>query len=1189
MSQIISKVQVENNDVVSFLDDTTYIRSMSQILPQSPTYISYRYDTITISQVGGEAFSFTVYTITDVGGNAFAVLGLKDAPAVIQKKTTDIYKLLVTSIFKGCCECGDTMPECSIQYTAGDVMTLGRFQYDGSSILFNYVTGNNQDFTGFFPIVQDGSWVFVFSKTDPTVYVVVQLSNFVDNGTYCKFDAIELNANGVPFVEGTQFCVDFTSVGGSLVQGWQDTLDINSTLDKDNTVDGAGYNFTFDNNASFVINSAGGSVETDADGASLNAGAQRVFVTGGYVDIITPLYASATTGMVLALDAGGHVEYTEAGTGTISSIELVMPPAFTVSDPNPLTSNGTFTVTVDGLVTEYINGLGELATFPAYTVANGLHTQEDPASDYVFHLGGTLIEDTTITTTDGLNQYQFSVAGTAAQDTQFPFGVANLGIGGVATFQDYGSGFRPNPSVEVVGDVDLFQPLLELRMEGNLPAGGPLDDRIAMLRLKYQGEPSLAATSIDYEFINDGVSPDYFIGGRLTTEVTSYTQGDEQSKFKIELFDGGSRADKLVVQGKGQLELPEYATSTFSDGTTNISTTLAYFIGVDNTGKVWKATAGTGTVISVGVTAGTGISASVANPTTTPVITITNTAPDQIVSLTAGTGISTSGTYPNFTITNSAPDQVVSLTAGSNVTITGAYPNFTIAASGGGGGGLTSVGLTMPTAFTVTNSPLTANGTIGVSLGGLSTQYLDGTGNLQTLPVYTANNGLIQNPTYNFQLGAETLSGTSDFTANRFINTGDKQLLLSGIANGTTSSAPLRIVNTYTGSNQAYALSLQSGIDATSFGGVLKITAIGGPYGILCNTVNGTGVDVTSTSAQGIVVRSYASNGLSAITTVSNSPSIAAIDATKTGSSSGNDDVLKLSKISSSAASAGIKNSIAFYNGNSTNGSSGIIAGRISYSFTDPTNASQDAKYHVSVVENNIDNTRMEIASSGQLKLNAYITSTAFASSSGSSVGVLNVDNAGNVFVGSGGTGSSPLTTKGDLYTYDTADARLPVGTNGYILSADSAEATGLKWIVAPSGTTPGLQDVITQDPVLTASNTIDGGGFNLTFDNNYKVDVNTTGYSQMTSTGSSGSVASILVDTLTASGAVTMTGTASGGATTSITTKSTEIQIKTPLYATKAAGDVLKLVNPTTGEAEWGTATASSVGLEAILMLMGA
>lgn len=57
----------------------------------------------------------------------------------------------------------------------------------------------------------------------------------------------------------------------------------------------------------------------------------------------------------------------------------------------------------------------------------------------------------------------------------------------------------------------------------------------------------------------------------------------------------------------------------------------------------------------------------------------------------------------------------------------------------------------------------------------------------------------------------------------------------------------------------------------------------------------------------------------------------------------------------------------------------------------------------------------------------------------------------GAVSWGSCGT-SSPLTTKGDLYTYDTGNARLPVGTNGQVLSADSAEATGLKWITPASG-----------------------------------------------------------------------------------------------------------------------------------------
>ena len=42
---------------------------------------------------------------------------------------------------------------------------------------------------------------------------------------------------------------------------------------------------------------------------------------------------------------------------------------------------------------------------------------------------------------------------------------------------------------------------------------------------------------------------------------------------------------------------------------------------------------------------------------------------------------------------------------------------------------------------------------------------------------------------------------------------------------------------------------------------------------------------------------------------------------------------------------------------------------------------------------------------------------------------------------------SSPLTTKGDLYTYDTDNARLPIGTDGQMLVADSVETTGLKWV----------------------------------------------------------------------------------------------------------------------------------------------
>lgn len=56
----------------------------------------------------------------------------------------------------------------------------------------------------------------------------------------------------------------------------------------------------------------------------------------------------------------------------------------------------------------------------------------------------------------------------------------------------------------------------------------------------------------------------------------------------------------------------------------------------------------------------------------------------------------------------------------------------------------------------------------------------------------------------------------------------------------------------------------------------------------------------------------------------------------------------------------------------------------------------------------------------------------------------------------------SPLTTKGDLQTYSTTPDRLPVGSDGQLLSANSATSTGLEWIDPPATSpTTTLGDII--------------------------------------------------------------------------------------------------------------------------------
>jgi len=115
------------------------------------------------------------------------------------------------------------------------------------------------------------------------------------------------------------------------------------------------------------------------------------------------------------------------------------------------------------------------------------------------------------------------------------------------------------------------------------------------------------------------------------------------------------------------------------------------------------------------------------------------------------------------------------------------------------------------------------------------------------------------------------------------------------------------------------------------------------------------------------------------------------------------------------------------------------------------------------------------------ITLTGTVTSSGSLTLGGTLSGVsLSTQVTGTLPIANGGTGQtsqtaafdalSPATTKGDLIVSDGTDnVRLAVGTNNYVLMADSAEATGVKWAAGGGGMgDPGANGVV----VRTALNT---------------------------------------------------------------------------------------------------------------------
>jgi hypothetical protein len=171
----------------------------------------------------------------------------------------------------------------------------------------------------------------------------------------------------------------------------------------------------------------------------------------------------------------------------------------------------------------------------------------------------------------------------------------------------------------------------------------------------------------------------------------------------------------------------ELTGTTSFDGSQGTSGQVLTSAGTGNT-PTWT-TPTTGTVTSVDATAGTGISVSGGPITTSGSLTITNTAPDQVVSLTGAGTTSISGTYPNFTITSNDSTTGTVTSVGGTGTVNGISLSGTVTSSGNLtlGGTLSGVSLTTQ-----------VSGTLPIANGG--TNATTAAGALTSLGAYPASN-----------------------------------------------------------------------------------------------------------------------------------------------------------------------------------------------------------------------------------------------------------------------------------------------------------------------------------------------------------------------------------------------------------------------------------------------------------------
>ena len=148
-----------------------------------------------------------------------------------------------------------------------------------------------------------------------------------------------------------------------------------------------------------------------------------------------------------------------------------------------------------------------------------------------------------------------------------------------------------------------------------------------------------------------------------------------------------------------------------------------------------------------------------------------------------------------------AVDFIVGYAGGNNVRISPSNLNS---------GGVTSVALTMPAAFSVAGSPITGAGTFAVTGSGAVTDYIDGTGALQVFPTSLIT-GSVTAGEIPYASGANVLSSSNQLTFDLTAGAGGTPTIGIGLGGAANSKGAVEIESFFDYNGQPFDYFLYTG------------------------------------------------------------------------------------------------------------------------------------------------------------------------------------------------------------------------------------------------------------------------------------------------------------------------------------------------------------------------------------------